>query len=249
MKRTQANEMTFFEHLGELRKRLLFSVLYILIFFLLAWSVVDRIYRWLSLPITRLLPPGQHLVFTSLAEPFMMYVKVAFIAGLFAASPFIFHQLWLFIAPALFPRERRLVLPFVFFTTLFFLLGGAFGYYLVFPAACRFFLGIGQDFTPMITIQDYFSLAFQVLLGIAVIFELPVLIFLLARFGLVTSRFLLRHFKYAVIAIFVLAAVITPTPDVVTQSMFALPMVLLYLLGIGIAALVERRKPDPDPES
>jgi len=249
MKHSRANEMTFFEHLGELRKRLLFSVLYILVFFLLAWSVVDRIYLWLARPILRFLPAGQKLVFTSLAEPFMMYIKVSFIAGLFAASPFIFHQLWLFIAPALFPKERRLVLPFVFFTTLFFLAGGAFGYTLVFPAACRFFLGLGQGFTPMITIQEYFSLAFQVLFGIAIIFELPVLIFLLARFGLVTSRFLLRHFKYALVGIFVVAAVITPTPDVVTQSLFALPMLFLYVLGIGIAALVERRKPrEPDAD-
>ncbi|MBN2346410.1 MAG: twin-arginine translocase subunit TatC [Candidatus Aminicenantes bacterium] len=251
MKEKKADEMSFFEHLGELRKRIVYSLAFVLVFFMASWSIVGRLYRWLSLPVLKFLPPGPtgeaKLAFTALAEPFMMYIKVAFISSLFAASPFIFHQLWLFISPALFPKERRWVVPFVLATTFFFLLGGAFGYFVVFPLACRFFLDIGKDFTAIITINDYFSLAFRVIFGIAVVFELPVLVFLLARLRVVSARFLLKYFKYAIVAIFILAAVITPTPDMITQSLFAGPMILLYLLSIGIAKVAAPR-PSEEPE-
>ena len=249
MARKKANEMSFFEHLGELRKRIAWSLAIILVFFLASWAVVGKLYHWLSLPVLKFLPAGPtgeaKLAYTSLAEPFMMYIKVAFISSLFAASPFIFHQLWLFISPALFPKERRWVIPFVFATTFFFVLGGAFGYFVVFPLACKFFLNIGKDFQAIITINDYFALAFRVLFGIAAIFELPVLVFLLAKLRIVSARFLLRYFKYAIVAIFVIAAVITPTPDMVTQTLFAVPMILLYLLSILIARLVN---PGPKEE-
>jgi len=238
----KANEMTFFEHLGELRKRVLYSLLFVLVFFLVAWNFVGKLYHWFSLPLLKLMPAGEKLVFTSLTEPFMMYMKISLIAGVFMASPFVFHQLWLFISPALFPREKRWVMPFVFFTTFFFTLGGAFGYFVVFPFACRFFLQIGSDFKAMITIQEYFSLAFRVLFGIALVFEMPVLVFLLARLGLVTARFLWKYFRYAVVVIFIIAAVITPTPDMMTQTIFAVPMIGLYLLSILIAKLVGRRR-------
>jgi len=230
--------MSFLEHLGELRKRILYSFVFILVFFLASWSFVDELYHWFSIPVLQFLPPGEKLAFTSLTEPFMMYIKVAFISGAFIASPFIFYQLWAFIAPGLYKKERKMVFPFVFFTTLFFIAGGAFGYYAVFPWACRFFLEVGSDFNAIITINDYFSLAFRVLFGISVIFELPVLSFLLAKMGVITSGFLLKHFKYAVVLIFVIAAIITPTPDIITQSMFAVPMMLLYLLSVLIAKLV-----------
>lgn len=238
MTQRKHNEMTFFEHLGELRKRILYSVFFILAFFLVAWSFVDKIYQWLAQPLLQFMPPGEKLAFTSLTEPFMMYMKLALIAGLFLASPFVFHQLWLFIAPALYNKEKRMVMPFVLFTTFFFILGGAFGYYFVFPWACRFFLEIGKDFKAIITIDQYFSLAFRVLLGIAVIFELPVLAFLLAKLRILTARFLIKHFKYAIVLIFIIAAVITPTPDAITQSLFAIPMIFLYLLSILIAKVV-----------
>lgn len=231
-------EMSFFEHLGELRKRIIYSAVIILIFFMGSWPFIDEIYLWLAQPVMQFLPEGESLAFTSLTEPFMMYVKLAFISGLFIGSPFVFHQLWLFISPALYKKEKHLVFPFVFSTTFFFVLGGAFGYYYVFPWACRFFLEVGQDFTAIITISEYFNLAFRVLVGIAVVFELPVLVFLLAKLGFVTAGFLWRSFKYAIVIIFIIAAIITPTPDIITQSMFAIPMILLYLLSIGIAKVV-----------
>ncbi len=237
-KKKSQNEMSFFEHLGELRKRILWSIFYILIFFIGAWPFVDKVYQWLAQPILKFLPEGETLAFTSLTEPFMMYIKLSFITSLFVSSPFVFYQLWLFVSPALYKKEKKWVFPFVFFTTLFFLLGGAFGYYFVFPWACRFFLEVGEDFKAIITISEYFTLAFRVLLGIAVVFELPVLVFLLAKMGILTSRFLIKYFKYAIVLIFIIAAIITPTPDVVTQSMFAVPMLLLYLLSIAIAKIV-----------
>lgn len=235
MKKKNHNEMSFFEHLGELRKRLLYSALFVLMFFMGAWPFVDSIYLWLAKPLIQFLPPGETLAYTSLTDPFMMYVKISFISGLFAASPFIFYQLWKFISPALYQKEKRLVFPFVFFTTFFFILGGAFGYYYIFPWACRFFLDVGKNFKAIITISEYFDLVIRVLLGIAVVFELPVLVFLLAKFGLVTARLLVKYSKYAIVVIFIIAAIITPTPDIITQSLFALPMIGLYILSIGIA--------------
>lgn len=232
------NNMSFFDHLGELRKRILLSFAFILVFFLASWTFVDKLYHWFSVPVLQFLPVGEKLAFTSLTEPFMMYIKISFISGAFIASPFIFYQLWAFITPGLYKNEKKMVIPFVFFTTFFFILGGAFGYYAVFPWACRFFLEVGADFNAIITINDYFSLAFRVLLGISVIFELPVLSFLLAKMGIITSKFLIKHFKYAIVLIFVIAAVITPTPDIITQSMFAIPMMLLYLLSVLIAKIV-----------
>ena len=242
MKKKNSNEMSFFEHLGELRKRIILSLIFVLIFFLISWNFVQELYEWLSVPIIKYLPEGEKLAFTALAEPFMMYIKIAFISSLFLSSPFIFYQLWLFISPALYRKEKKYVFPFVFFTTFFFFLGGAFGYYFVFPWACRFFLEIGENFKAIITINEYFSLTFRVLIGISLIFELPVLVFLLARLGLVTDKFLLKYFKYAIVLIFIIAAVITPTPDIITQSLFAFPMIGLYFLSVLIAKIFAPKK-------
>lgn len=230
-------EMTFFQHLGELRKRVFYAMGFILVFFMVSWAFVNKIYIWLAQPVLKFLPEGEKLAFTALTEPFMMYIKLAFISGLFLASPFVFHQFWLFISPALYKKEKKLVFPFVFFTTFFFMLGGAFGYYYIFPWACKFFLKIGEDFHAIITISEYFTLAFRVLLGIALVFEMPILTFLLAKIGILSARFLIKYFKYAVVLIFFIAAIITPTPDMITQSLFAFPMLVLYLLSILIAKI------------
>ena len=235
-------EMGVMEHLGELRKRILYSAGFILVFFLVSWTFVNKIYYWLSLPVLKFLPEGEKLAFTSLTEPFMMYIKLSFISGIFLASPFVFYHVFAFIKPGLKEKEEHMVYPFVFFSTFFFVAGGAFGYFFVFPLACRFFLEIGKDFQAIIKISEYFSLAFRVLIGIAVIFELPVLAYLLSRLGILTSSFLVKYFKYAIVVIFIIAAVITPTPDVVTQSMFVVPMLLLYLLSILIAKMAGPKK-------
>jgi sec-independent protein translocase protein TatC len=150
-------------------------------------------------------------------------------------------QVWLFIRPGLYRRERRLALPFIVFTTLFFLLGGYFGYRIAFPLVVRFLLGVGENFKQVVTIQSYLSMMSKILLGLGLVFEMPMLIFFFARLGLVTARKLIKWFRWAVLAIFVVAAIITPTPDVATQTVFAVPMILLYLLGVVVAALFGKK--------
>jgi len=237
--------MTLLEHLDELRRRIGVSLLAIVVGFGVCWYFAKPIFGWLERPITQFLEPGDKLAFTGLIDPFMLYIKVGLLAGIFLASPVVLYQIWLFVAPGLYRSERRFVLPFLFFTTLFFVGGGYFGYAVAFPMVCRFLLGVGSDFKQVVTISQYFSMASKVILGLGLVFELPVLILFLARLGVIDHRFLIRQFRYAVIVIFVIAAIITPTPDVATQSVFAVPMVMLYVLGIAVAWLFgKRRRPE-----
>lgn len=229
--------MTFLEHLEDLRKRLFYSILAVFLAVIPAWIFSKALYRILAVPVTRYLPEGQTLAFTKLTAPFMLYIKVSFLAALFLTAPFLFFQLWLFISPGLYRNEKKYVWPFVFFTTFFFSLGAVFGYFVVFPWACRFFLKMGADFQAVITVDEYFSLALRVLLGIAVVFELPTLVFFLSKLGIITSQWMIKNFKYAVLVVFIIAAIITPTPDMVTQSIIAVPMLGLYGLSILIAFL------------
>jgi len=233
--------MTLLEHLDELRRRILNSVITLLVAFLVCWYFSPQIFSWLERPIMEVLPEGEKLAFTDLTGPFMLYVKVALIAAVFLASPVLLTQVWLFIRPGLYRRERRLALPFIVFTTLFFVLGGYFGYRIAFPLVVRFLLGVGEDFKQVVTIQSYMSMMTKILLGLGLVFEMPMLIFFLARLGLVTARKLIKWFRWAVLAIFVVAAIITPTPDVATQTVFAVPMILLYLLGVVVAALFGKK--------
>jgi sec-independent protein translocase protein TatC len=236
------DEMTFLEHLEDLRKRLFYSALAIVGGFIPCWVFSKQLYAILARPVTLYLPAGTKLAFTHLTEPFMLYLKLAFAGSLFFTSPFVFLQLWYFIAPGLYQKEKKYVVPFVLMTTVFFACGALFGYFVVFPFACRFFLTMGKDFQPVIKIDEYFGFAIKVLLGIAATFETPALVFLLAKMGVVTAKWMIKNFKYAVLAIFVIAAIITPTPDWVTQSIVALPMLALYGLSILIALLVGRQK-------
>ncbi len=244
------DEMTFLEHLEDLRKRLFYSALALLAGFVPGWIFSKDLYGILARPVTRYLPEGTKLAFTTLTAPFMLYIKVAVLASVFLAAPFIFLQVWYFVAPGLYKKEKKYVVPFVLMTTVFFSLGAVFGYFVVFPWACRFFLQIGQDFQPVITVDQYFGLALKVLLGLALVFQLPTLVFFLAKMGVLTARWMIRNFKYAVLLVFAVAAVITPTPDVVTQSIVAVPMLALYGLSILIALAVGRgRDKKEDSES
>ncbi|MCU0233644.1 MAG: twin-arginine translocase subunit TatC [Thermoanaerobaculales bacterium] len=238
--------MTLLDHLDELRRRILASVIALLVAFLASWYFAPTIFHWLQAPILDVLPPGDKLAFTELSGPFMLYVKVALLTAIFAASPFLLLQLWLFLRPGLYRRERRLAAPFIIFTTLFFVAGGYFGYRVAFPLVVRFLLGVGEDFKQVVTITAYFSMMSKILLGLGLVFEMPMLIFFLARFGIVNARQLLRWFRWAVLLIFVIAALITPTPDIATQTVFAVPMILLYLLGIGVAAIFGRARDADD---
>ncbi|MGK2859652.1 MAG: twin-arginine translocase subunit TatC [Thermoanaerobaculia bacterium] len=234
--------MSFLEHLDELRRRLLVSSITLLVAFLVCWNYAPQIFEVLQQPIQQFLQPGEKLAYTSLTSPFFLYMKVAFLTAIFISSPVILLQLWLFIAPGLYPKERHYALPFILFATLFFVGGGWFGFEVVFPMACGFFVQMGREFNQVITVDDYFAFASKMILAMGIVFETPILIFFLSRLGIVTPKFLLKNFKYAVVIIFIIAAVITPTPDMVTQAALAVPMIILYALGIAISFVFGKRR-------
>lgn len=236
--------MGLMAHLEELRVRLVRSVVVFAVIFMACWGFAEPIYEFLAQPIYRVLPEGEKLVFLRVTDPFLLYLKVAALAAVFIASPFLLYQAWGFIAPGLYKKEKRLAIPFIFFGSTLFLAGGAFGYYIAFPFAVEFLLGVGEPFEAQITVTSYLSFLMTVILGLAAMFELPTLIIVLSRLGIVTPRFLLRHFRVAVVLIFVAAALITPTPDVFNLCIFALPTIALYFLGIGVAWLFQ---PKADP--
>ena len=238
--------MTLLDHLDELRRRILYSVIALFVAFLASWYFAPTIFLWLERPILDVLPAGEKLAFTDLSGPFMLYVKVALLTAIFVSSPFLLLQLWMFLRPGLYRKERRLAAPFIVFTTIFFVAGGYFGYRIAFPMVVRFLLGVGQDFKQVVTIDTYFSMMSKILLGLGLVFEMPMLIFFLARLGIVSAGQLIRWFRWAVLLIFVVAAVITPTPDVATQTVFAVPMILLYLLGVVVAAIFGKKRDSDD---
>ncbi|MEM7583128.1 MAG: twin-arginine translocase subunit TatC [Acidobacteriota bacterium] len=229
--------MGLLDHLEELRKRLVRALLGFVVTFVICYGFSKQIYAFLAIPIYEHLPEGTRLAFLGITDPFILYLKVAALAGLFVGSPFIFYQIWAFVAPGLYRREKRMAVPFIATGSLLFIAGGAFGYYVAFPFAVEFLLGIGEQFQPTITVTSYLSFLMTVIIGLGVMFELPTLIFLLSRLGVVTPRFLLRHFRWAVLIIFTVAAVITPTPDIFNLCIFALPTIGLYLVGVGVAWL------------
>jgi sec-independent protein translocase protein TatC len=233
--------MTLLDHLDELRRRILNSAIAIVAAFIGCWYFSPDIFRWLERPFLEAVPEGERLAFTDLSGPVRLDLKVALLAAVFVASPVVLSQVWLFIRPGLYRRERRLALPFIFFTSLFFVAGGYFGYLVAFPMVVRFLLGFGGDFRQVVTVQTYFGMMTKILLGLGLVFEMPMLIFFLARLGIVNARKLVRWFRWAVLLMFVAAAIITPTPDVATQTVFAVPMILLYLLGIVVAAVFGKR--------
>lgn len=235
-------KMSFLDHLEELRKRLLISFIAIFVAFLGCWHYAPQIYAKLQEPLTKVLPPGDKLAYTRMTAPFFLYMKVAFFAGVFVAAPVILYQLWLFIAPGLYRHERRWAAPFIIITSALFIIGGYFGWKILLPATCGFFVETGKNFKQMITIDDYFSFSSMLCLAAGLVFETPVLIFFLARMGIVTPQFMLHQWKYAIVLSFVVSAIVTPTPDMVTQSALAAPMIALYFLGVGVAFMFARKK-------
>ena len=232
--------MGLLDHLDELRRRIVYTLVALVVACGVCWTFVEEIYAFLERPILPFLPEGTKLSYLGPADPLMLYIKVALLAGVFLASPFLLYQAWRFIAPGLYARERRWAAPFVVLGTGFFLAGGAFAYYVAFPFAVEFLLGVGEQFQPVITIERYFRFLMTVILGLGVMFELPIVIFVLAQVGVVTPGFLMRHFRWAVLLIFLTAALITPTPDVVNLCIFAVPTIGLYLLGVAAAWVTTR---------
>ena len=233
--------MSFMEHLEELRKRLFYSLIALAVGVIVSWSYADNIYAGLAHPLTsilRELKMDDKLVYTNPTSPFNLYIKLSMLAGVFLSSPFLTYQAWKFISPGLYRDEKKYAVPFILFCSTLFLSGGAFAYYIAFPAALHFLLEFGHQFRPFITVDEYFSLASTIILGLACVFELPVLILFLTLFRLMTPGFLLRNFRYAFLLIVILAAAVTPTSDVVNMMIFAAPLVVLYFMGIGLSYLV-----------
>jgi sec-independent protein translocase protein TatC len=234
-------QMSFLDHLEELRTRLINMLIATGIAFAACWTFSDTIFDAVSAPIVETAGP---LNFMSVTEPFNLTVKVAFITALFLASPFIMAQIWLFVSPGLYKHERRYALPFILSSSLLFIAGGLFGYYVAFPYALEYLVlwGRGMNMNPVISAREYFDLFVMVELGLGIVFEIPAVIFVLSRIGLVTPWFLLKNFKYAVLLTFVVAAVITPSADIPNLMVMAVPMLLLYLLGVIVAFLFGKKR-------
>jgi len=241
--RAELPGMSLMEHLEELRRRLFWSVGYLGLGFIVAWIYRERIYNWVQAPVTNL---HLQLNFTHPTDGLNLYIKTALIGGAIIASPFILYQIWLFISPGMYANEKKYVWPFMFATVGLFLGGAWFGYRWVLPGAIDVLvIKMAKDFHPILTIEDYTGFFMAVILGLGITFELPILIFFLALFGIVDGKFLLKHFRYAVLAIFLIAAIICPTPDPIGMCLFATPMLALYFIGVGVAFLVHptrRRK-------
>lgn len=237
--------MGFMEHLEELRKRIIRSFGSIVVGFCICYIWHEEIFAWIQKPITTVLSAHKmstQLVYTNPVDPFNMYLKISLIAGIFLASPFILYQVWAFIAPGLYKNERRYVGPFMFSTVGLFLAGGLFAYKMVYPAALSFLVQYSLQFTPMITINEYIHLFMTIVLGLGLIFELPILVFFLALFGIITPGWMWRNIRYAILGIFIVAAAIAPTPDILSMCTFAAPMIVLYFFSIGVAYMVHPRQ-------
>jgi sec-independent protein translocase protein TatC len=239
----EESRMSFFDHLEELRRRLIRCVVVILLTSSGCLIFGEELFTLLSSPIVKLLPKGTALVFTSLPDPFFIYLKVAFIAGLFLAIPYILYELWQFIRPGLFPNERSLALPFVILAAALFYLGGAFAYFLVFPAAFKFFLGYSTpELQPMIAIREYVSLVMMLMLAFGAVFETPIIVVFLGLLNIFTSTQLRKGRRYFIVIAFIIGAILTPTPDPFNQTLMAVPMLLLYELGIRFLIILEKRR-------
>jgi sec-independent protein translocase protein TatC len=237
--------MGFLDHLEELRQRLIYSAIAVAVGFFACWGYREKIYAFMQRPIMDALKANgmsDKLVYLNPVEPFNLYLKIAALAGLFLTSPFVLYQVWMFISPGLYRNERRYVIPFMISTIALFTSGGYFGYRIVYPRALDFLIDFGKQFQPMITIGEYTSLFMSIVLGMGLIFEMPILIFFLALMGIVSAGFMLKNFRYAILIIFIIAAIVTPTPDVLNMCIFAAPMVGLYGISIGIAWLVHPKQ-------
>lgn len=245
--RAELPGMSLMEHLEELRKRIIHSAIFLVLGMIVAGVFYKQLVNLLQAPLTHI---GKKLAMTHPMDALNLDLQVALLAGAILASPFILYQVWLFIAPGLYQKEKRFVIPFMGATVALFLAGAAFGYFWVLPGAMEILVvKFGHDFTPVITIEEYTSFFLSIILGLGISFELPILIFFLALFGIVSPKFLWKNIRYAILAVFIVAACICPSPDPWTMCLYALPLLALYLVGIFVAWWVHpsRRKKKEQP--
>lgn len=242
----EQEKIPFTTHLEELRKRLIVCFIAVGIGFVLSYFFKEKLFQILTRPLINVMQTGDKLIFTGLPEAFFTYLKVAFLSGIILATPVIFYQFWMFVAPGLYNKEKRLMVPVVVLSTFFFVGGASFGYFIVFPYGFKFFLGFASEIIqPLPTMREYLSFASKLLLAFGLVFELPLIITFLARFGMVSVSFLKKNRKYALLLFFVGAAILTP-PDVVTQVMMALPLILLYEISIVGARIFGKKSFEED---
>jgi sec-independent protein translocase protein TatC len=237
--------MGFLDHLEELRKRIVYSIIAVGVGAGACWGYRERIYAIMQKPIMDALRTNglsEKLVYLNPTEPFNLYLKIAALAGLFLTSPFVLYQVWMFISPGLYRNEKRYVVPFMVSTIALFTSGGYFGYRVAYPRALTFLIDFSHQFQPMITIGEYTQLFLSIVLGMGLIFELPVLVFFLSFMGILSPGFMLHNFRYAILVIFIVAAIVTPTPDIINMCIFAAPMVALYAVSVGVAWLVHPKQ-------
>lgn len=238
----EENQMPLLSHLNELRLRLTRIVIMVIIGFIGFYGVSELAYTYLAEPLTRFLPEGSTLIYTSPQGAFFTYLKVALMLSILGTSPFTFYQIWAFIAPGLYKEEQKAVLPLAFFSAFFFLAGAAFCYVTVFPIAFKFFMGFTTDMVrPMISVEEYLSFALKLIIAFGLVFEMPLFSYFLARLRLITPEGMRRYRKYAVLVIFIIAAILTP-PDVFSQVLMAVPMLFLYEVSIYITKIASRTR-------
>lgn len=244
----EEEKIPFTSHLEELRERIIKSFIAIAIGFVICYGFKEKLFEIMTHPLISVMAPGDKLIFTGLPEAFFTYLKVAFLAGLMLAGPVIIYQFWMFVAPGLYKKERRVMIPIVLLSTVFFIGGALFGYFIVFPFGFKFFLSFASDTIKALpSMKEYLSFASKLLLAFGLVFELPIVITFMARLGLVTVPFLRKNRKYAVLLFFVGSAMITP-PDVVTQIMMAFPLMLLYEISIVGAILFGQKDTENEEE-
>ena len=229
-------------HLEELRKRLIYSFVSIGVAFGISYAYIKEIVEILMRPLVRALPAGSSLVFTAVPEAFFTYLKAALLAGVFFSSPFILYQVWAFVSPGLYEREKKYIYPYLFVSTFFFVAGALFCYLIVFPVVFRFFLSFAtNDIRPLPAIKEYLTFTIKLLLAFGLLFQWPALILFLSRMGVVSSKTLAKNRKYAILGIFVAAAVLTP-PDLVSQLLLAGPLLVMYEGSIWMAKFLGKKE-------
>jgi len=239
---TDDEKLPFLGHLEELRKRLVACAIAVGIGFAASYAFSEELFQLLIMPLKAVMPEGDRLIFTNLPEMFFTYLKVSFLSGALLMAPFIFYQLWMFIAPGLYQREKKYVIPFVVASSILFVGGSLFGYFIVFPFGFKFFIGFSNEYVKALpSVKEYFSFSIKLLFAFGIVFELPVVIFFLTKMGMVTPEVLRRKRKYAILLTFVVGAILTP-PDVITQCMMAGPMILLYEVGILVSVMARKKK-------
>jgi len=240
---SSGGKMSFLEHLDELRKRIIYALIAIVGGFGIACLFLTPLFNFIMGPMTAALPKGQTLIYTEPTEALMLYLKMAVLAGLLIASPGVMSQVWLFVAPGLYAHEKKMAVPFVLMSSFFFIVGAGFSHYVVFPLTWKFFLSFSsKDLTFMPRVEPAFGLYVKLMLTFGLIFQMPTIVLFLARMGVITAKFLIKNFKYAILINFIIGAVLSPGTDPVGQLLLAAPMCLLYVISIGLAWMFGKKR-------